>query len=205
MYVPAHFSVDDPDALKAFMEENAFATLITHFQGKSCASHLPLLLELGEPLRLLGHVARANPQWHHFESNSEALLIFHGPHAYISPFWYEAPEAVPTWNYAVVHAYGHPKIIEDLRRAKEVVERLTRYYEGARADELFARWSDAFVEKMLKGIVAFEVEITRLEGKFKLGQNRPSADAGPIFTALSQSTNSQDRALAEFMKRQQTV
>jgi len=203
MYIPAHFKVDDPATQRAFMEENPFATLVTHSAGNSFASHLPVLLEPGEPLRMLAHLARANPQWRHFENSPENLLIFHGPHAYISPFWYEALEAVPTWNYAAVHAYAHLKIIENPSRAKEVVEKLTRYYERERAAELFARWSEPFVEKMLNGIVAFEIEVTRLEGKFKLGQNRSPADITSVIAALSQSTIPGDRSLAEFMRRQQ--
>jgi transcriptional regulator len=202
MYVPAHFKVDDPAALKAFMGENSFATLITHSEGNSLASHLPVLCESGEPLRLLGHMARANPQWRHFGNNSEVLVIFHGPHAYISPFWYEAREAVPTWNYAAVHAYGRAKIIEDVSRAREVVENLTRHFEAERAAELFAQWSEPFVEKMLKGIVAFELELTRLEGKFKLGQNRCALDIANVLAALSRSQDQSDHALARFMSRQ---
>jgi transcriptional regulator len=202
MYVPAHFKVDDPATLSSFIEENAFATVITHFEGTPLASHLPMLLESAEPMRLLGHMAQANPQWRHFADRTEVLLIFHGPHAYVSPFWYEAREAVPTWNYAAVHAHGRVRIIEDPPRAREIVERLTRYYEGERAAELLGRWSPAFVEKMLKGIVAFEVDVTRLEGKFKLGQNRSAADIANVISALTESKIGTDRALAVFMKRQ---
>jgi len=202
MYVPTHFKVDDPAALKSFIEENAFATLVTHFEGSPFASHLPVLLESGEPTRLLAHMARANPQWRHFRNGEDVLLIFHGPHAYISPFWYEAREAVPTWNYAAVHAYGHAKIIEDPLRAREIVERLTRFYEGGRAAELFARWSPPFLERMLKGIVAFEIDVTHLEGKFKLGQNRSPADIASVISALAESKIDTDHALGDFMKRQ---
>jgi transcriptional regulator len=195
--------VDDAARLRAFMEENPFAVLVTHADGRPFGTHLPILIENAEgaPTRLLGHVARANPQWQHFENASDVLLIFHGPHAYISPFWYAAAEAVPTWNYGAVHAYGKPRLIQDERRAREIVERLTRQYEGRRADELFARWSPAFLDKMLKGIVAFEIDVVRLEGKFKLGQNRNAADLAGTYEALKKSEIPGDRALAELMKQ----
>jgi transcriptional regulator len=202
MYVPAHFEVGNPATLKSFIQENAFATLITKFEGSPFASHLPVLLESGEPMRLLAHLACANPQWRHFADSAELLLIFHGPHAYVSPFWYEAREAVPTWNYAAVHAYGHARIIEDPSRAREIVERLTRFYERERAAELLGRWSPVFVEKMVKSIVAFEIDVTRLEGKFKLGQNRSSADIANVISALAVSKNESDKALGRFMKQQ---
>jgi transcriptional regulator len=199
MYVPAHFKVDDPVILKEFVEANAFATLITQGDGRPFASHLPLLTE-GEGLtHFVGHMARANPQWQHLENGSELLMIFHGPHAYISPFWYEAAEAVPTWNYAAVHVYGRARIIEDDYRSRSIVERLTRKYEGARADALLQRWSEPFLAKMLKSIVAFEVETTRVEGKWKLGQNRNAADVAGTYRALTASSDPADRALAGVM------
>lgn len=204
MYVPAHFKVEDATRLRGFIEENPFGILVTEAGGRPFATHLPVLIDnaAGAPTHLLGHIARANSQWHHFEAGGEVLLIFHGPHAYISPFWYAAAEAVPTWNYAAVHAYGKPRVIENETRTRQLVERLTQQYEKGRAEELFARWSPAFLEKMLKGIVAFEIEVTRLEGKFKLGQNRSAADIAGTYEALSESGRAGDQALAAFMAEQ---
>ena len=199
MYVPAHFKVDDPAKLKEFIEQNAFATLVTNAEGRSFASHLPVLMENDNVNCFVAHMARANPQWQHFNNGGEVLMIFHGAHAYISPFWYEAPEAVPTWNYAAVHAYGRAAVIQEESRAREIVERLTRKYEGARADELLQRWSEPFIARMLKGIVAFEVKVTRIEGKWKLGQNRSEADIAGTFRALSASSRLDDQGLAALM------
>jgi transcriptional regulator len=202
MYIPAHFQADDPAQVREVIEQNAFATLVTQAEGRPFASHLPVLIESTEGLsHFVAHLARANPQWQHFSSTSEVLMIFHGPHGYISPFWYEAAEAVPTWNYAAVHVYGRATVIQDAARVREIVQRLTRKYEGARAEALFQRWSEAFVEKMLKGIVAFELEVTRVEGKFKLGQNRNEADISGTYRALSTSSEPGDQSLAALMKR----
>jgi len=207
MYIPSHFRIDDPASIREFIQGNAFATVVTHSEGSAFASHLPVLVgnPEGAPSHFLAHMARANPQWHHFVNGEEVLLIFHGPHAYISPFWYEAEEAVPTWNYAVVHAYGRASVIEDTARLKQMVEILTRTYEGTQADTLFSRWSEEFVTRMLKGIVGFEVQVTRLEAKFKLGQNRVAADTRKVFEALTHSSDPYDNALAKLMKDQGVV
>jgi transcriptional regulator len=202
MYIPAHFQVDDPAKLREVIEQNAFATLVTHAEGRPFASHLPVLIESpGGLTRCVAHMARANPQWRQFDNDSEVLMIFHGPHGYISPFWYEAAEAVPTWNYAAVHLYGRATVIEDESRARGIVERLTRKYEGARAEALFQRWSEPFIAKMLKGIVAFELEVTRVEGKFKLGQNRNETDITGVYRALTESSEPGDQSLAACMKQ----
>src|SRR5580658_2787659 len=115
MYVPASFQVDDPVRLADFIQRYGFATFVTFEGGSPFASHLPMLFrpEAGPHGTLVSHMARANPQWQHFAEGREALAIFHGPHSYISPAWYKTTPAVPTWNYAVVHAYGLPAIIED--------------------------------------------------------------------------------------------
>src|SRR5260370_40830619 len=115
MYIPKAFREDDIKTLHTFMREYSFATLVTQQEGMPFASHLPFLLdrEQGPYGTLLAHMARANPQWRDFDGTQEALVIFQGPHAYISPSWYQASLSVPTWNYAVAHAYGQPRIIED--------------------------------------------------------------------------------------------
>ena len=109
MYIPKSFQVTDPEVLAAFIRAHSFATLVSAVDGTPFATHLPLLLDQGT---LLGHVARANPHWQAFDGQREALAIFHGPHAYISPTWYATGPAVPTWNYAAVHVYGAPRLIE---------------------------------------------------------------------------------------------
>ena len=177
MYLPAHFRVDDFDVLSAFIEENSFATLITFDDAAPFATHLPLLFDKsrGEHGTLSGHVARGNAQWKHLqnlqENGGETLAIFHGPHAYISPSWYETPLAVPTWNYAAVHAYGTPRLLNDDELAAQLRAMIQKYESG-----FSAPWTgdlpDDFLSKMRLGIVGFDIQITRLEGKWKLGQNR---------------------------------
>jgi len=115
MYLPKPFREDDPARLHALIRAHGFATLISERDGEPFASHLPLLLdaERGPRGTLLGHMARANPQWRSFDQGRAALAIFHGPHCYVSPSWYANAPAVPTWNYAAVHAYGRPRVLED--------------------------------------------------------------------------------------------
>jgi len=201
VYIPEHFRSEDQAAALAFMRANPFAILISTKDSEPFASHIPVVIrEQGGQIKLRGHVAKANPHWRYMGEQPRCLLIFHGPHAYISPFWYETEEAVPTWNYATVHAYGTATIIRDEIRTKQLVETLTRLYEGDRAEELFDRWSEPFVTRMLKGIVAFEVQVTRLEGKFKLGQNRIPADIASTYHTLRHSSDPNEQALAKLMQ-----
>jgi transcriptional regulator len=185
LYVPAHFRVDDPETLARFIEANAFASLVSHGAGGLQVSHVPLLAERADDgkLRLLGHVARANEHWKGLESATEVLAIFHGPHAYVSPTWYASHPSVPTWNYAVVHAHGKARLMDEAE-LHELLMRLSSTYEAPnpkpwRMSELPA----PYVDGMLKMIVGFEIEVERLEGKFKLSQNRP-ADAPRVAEAL---------------------
>jgi transcriptional regulator len=204
MYIPPAFKVEDYEKLAKFIGENSFATLVTQAGGTPFASHVPLLLdtETGPPGRLLGHVARANPQWTHFASQTEILAVFHGPHAYISPSWYAAKVAVPTWNYVAVHAYGIPKIIEEAGTRERLLEMTIQKYEAGRPNPWQNSLPADFKAVMAAAIVAFEVRLTRLEGKFKLGQNRSQDDLKGVYAALSQSVSADDRKLAEVMQEE---
>lgn len=179
MYVPLHFSQNHVPTLHGLMAQYGFATLVTTMDGIPFASHLPLLVDSGsgEYGALIGHMARANPQWRGFDAGTEALAIFQGPHAYISPSWYPSQQKVPTWNYAAVHAYGAPRIIEDHDDILAVLTRLVAFYESAMAEpwRIDSQTAD-FRDTQMRGIVAFEIPITRLEGKYKLAQNKPEAD-----------------------------
>jgi transcriptional regulator len=185
MYIPSHFAVSDSAWAHRLIETNSFALLITAGDdGAPFASHIPLLLDAdaGPHGALVGHVARGNPQWRHFAANRPALAIFQGPHGYISPSWYATAPQVPTWNYVTVHAYGVPAVFDDAGRVRALLKRLTDTFEGDGAK----RWrmeglADDYVAAMIKGIVAFEMPIQRLESKAKLGQNRAPPDrAGAI-------------------------
>lgn len=183
MYSPAHFKVEDRDTLHAFMRRHSFATIVTHDGAVPHATHMPVLLDAarGAHGTLVSHMARANPQWRHFENGQEVLVIFTGPHAYVSPAWYVTQPAVPTWNYTAVHACGTPRVVTDHERFAAMLAELVEFNEAPRGD---ARWDGKlppeFRDKLMHGIVGVEIEITRLEGKFKLSQNRPPADVPGI-------------------------
>ena len=200
MYVPESFAETDRARLWAFLRKHDFATLITAVGTTPFATHLPILLdERGEQGTLLGHMARANPQWRAFDGTSEALVIFQGPHAYVSPTWYATHPSVPTWNYTAVHAYGTPRLLDDEAAVRDVLRRTTSLYE---AD---GQWSldglpDAYMRGMMCGIVAFEIPIARLEGKFKLSQNRDAEDRGRVADALDDRADGFDRDLAVLMR-----
>jgi len=199
MYVPPHFTVDDQQRLIALMQQRSFAQLITVSEDEPFASHLPLLWEPegGPHGRLVGHMARANPQWRHFASGQNALAIFAGPHAYISPSWYDSKAQVPTWNYSAVHAYGAPRIVEDQAAVLATLQKLVGTYESGfdqpwRMDGL----PEGHAGRMSKAIVAFEMPIARIEGKWKLGQNKSAADRIGTAVALEQLGGEDNLAIA---------
>jgi transcriptional regulator len=202
MYNPKHFQVTDRALLTELMERFSFATLVTTHDGSPLAAHLPFLIDpdAGDLGLLAGHMARANEQWRDFADGSEALAIFQGQHAYISPSWYQAHPSVPTWNYMVVHAYGVPRVIEDEARVGEMLRALVDKHEGSfdepwRMDDL----PGDYLRKMARGIVAFEMPIARLEGKFKLSQNRSEIDQRRVVEALASSADPLERELAAAM------
>ena len=187
MFRPAHFVEDDRATLFTLMRRYDFATLVTMAGDKPVATHLPLLIDAGRGANgtLLGHVSRANKHWRGFGDGPESLAIFQGPHAYVSPRWYATTPLVPTWNYAVVHAYGTPAIVDDADAKLAIIERLVTTQEAVmpepwRVDEV----PGDFREVQLSGIVAFEIEITRLEGKFKMSQDKQPADRAGVIAAL---------------------
>ncbi len=203
MYIPPAFREDDLATLHALMRDYSFAVVVTQQGGVPVATHLPLLLDArrGPYGTLLGHMSRANAQWTSFHSEQEALVIFQGPHAYITPSWYEPGLNVPTWNYAVVHAYGRPRVIEDQGALIRLLDASIQTYESG-----FERpWTldmpdEAFLGK-LNGIVGFEMEITRLEGKFKLSQNRSESDQARVACELRKSQDSVSAGMGELMSR----
>jgi transcriptional regulator len=190
VYLPPAFRQDSIDVLHDSIRQSGLATLVTLTTDGLIASHVPLLLESEPPPygTLIGHLARPNPQAR--GAAGEALAIFLGPDAYITPSWYatkrETGKVVPTWNYVAIHAAGPIDFFDDPDRLLDVVTRLTERHEGART----APWavSDApadFVQGMLKGIVGFSIRITRLQGKWKMSQNRPEADRAGVVAGLA--------------------
>lgn len=204
MYIPSAFKIEDGERLRAFIEANAFATVISESSNRLFASHLPLLLE-GKPdggAFLSGHLALANPQSRDFETGKEVLCVFQGPHSYISPAWYQTSPAVPTWNYAAVHVYGRPSLITDQTRLAAVLDETIRRYEGGNAEAYQVSLPPEYRAKMMKGIVGFQITISRIEGKFKLGQNRSPEDVASVYEQLRASSSPDARGLADFMREQ---
>ena len=198
MYVPTHFRQADPAALTDFIDRYNFAILVTALDGSPFATHLPLLYEGHDNGVLLGHVARANPHAKLIAEGAESLAIFHGPHAYVSPTWYQDPKSVPTWNYTAVHVYGRPRAVEGARMM-DIITRLTAKHEAAGSPygvDANADW----LNNLARGIVAFEMPIDRIEGKFKLSQNRPEADRAEVARRLAESESEGDRETARFMR-----
>ncbi|MBV9791074.1 MAG: FMN-binding negative transcriptional regulator [Chloroflexi bacterium] len=205
MYIPSSFHVEDLPTLQDVMRRYSFATLIGTAEGVPFATHLPLLLR-ESPLSpygaLVGHLARANPHWRQFLSDREMLVIFQGPHSYISPSWYPTAETaptVPTWNYVTVHAYGVPQIRDDAEWLESQLHDLIDTYEADQPAPWPGVLPDEYTARQLKAIVGFELPIARLEGKFKLGQNRAPVDQQGVFAALRQSPYAEARDLAQFM------
>ncbi len=193
MYVPKHFAETEDRTLWQFIDDHSFGTLLTVADGRPFASHLPFLTDRGERV-LHCHVARANPQWLQLGVSSEVLAIFAGPHGYISPTWYADP-GVPTWNYAVVHAHGEARAIDDAEHTRRNVEALAAKFERGRA----APWVPDFDTRRLAGIVSIEIRVATLEGKFKLSQNRSAVDRSRVVAALQATGRDDDAALAQLM------
>lgn len=200
MYIPEHFKETNQERISALIEGYPFGMLVTAPDGAPFVSHLPFLFErsAGSQGKLLGHMARANPQWQHFAEGSEVLAVFQGPHAYVSPSWYASP-GVPTWNYAVVHLRGKPRFIEGESELEALVEQLTHVHESHMPSPWKPNLTGERRSKLLNMIVGFEIEITHVQGKFKLSQNRPLDDQQRVVEELSQSNNQADTAVAKLM------
>ena len=207
MYNPSSFAIHDLDELQQQILATRLALVVTHGEQGLQASHLPLLLrgDEGPNGTLYGHFARANPQWKELHNGAEAMVIFAGADAYVSPDFYpskaEHGKVVPTWNYIAVHAYGKAEVFDDAERLLAVVTALTDRHEGTRAQPW--KVSDApadYIDGMLKAIVGFALPIQRLEGKRKLGQNRSPADYAGVREGLGASPDAHDQALAHLMR-----
>ena len=204
MYTPIANQVHDREKIDAFIDAYGFATLITEKDGMPWASHLPVLLDkAGEGRRVLrSHMARANEQWQHFTPDREVLCIFHGPHAYITPSWYEMQHTVPTWNYAVVHVYGIASIVGKPGTLKQIVYDTMVKHESLLPNPWKIPLSEDEVDEMLRTVVGFSIEVTRVEAKFKLGQNRSKEDQAGMLRGLLASPESGSQELAKFILAQ---
>jgi transcriptional regulator len=202
MYTPETFKIDDRATIVSFIKRHSFATIITHDGSIPHATHMPVLLDesAGTQGVLYSHIARANPQWRHFENGEDVLVMFQGPHAYVSPAWYGNHPSVPTWNYTAVHVYGRPRVISDSDRFAKMLEDLVEHYESSRVDRWDGKIPVEYRDQMMKAIVGLEIELTRVEAKYKLSQNRVD-DAPRVMAALSKSDHPLDRDVSEMMSQ----
>lgn len=206
MYTPPAFREDDPVVVRQMIREARLATLVTATADGMLATPLPLMLaDEGEHGVLYGHVSRANPQWK-TAPIGDALVLFGGPEAYVSPSWYaskqEHGKVVPTWNYVAVHAYGPVEFFDDEARLRDVVSRLTDQHEASREEPW--RVTDApedYIRSQLRGIVGLRMPIARLEAKRKLSQNRPAADRQGVADALARSPHETERIVGALIRR----
>jgi transcriptional regulator len=200
MYVPAAFAETDPARLFDLIEAYSFGLLISSGDGEPLATHLPLLVEreVAPRGRLIGHMARANPHWQSLDGR-RVLCVFAGPHAYVSPTWYEAQNVVPTWNYVAVHVYGTCRLVDEAKAA-DVVARYVATYERSQAEAWQLDTGTRYFERLVKLIVGFYVEIERTEGKWKLGQNHPPEWRARAARRLAASDDASAREIARLMQ-----
>jgi transcriptional regulator len=198
MYIPKHFKIDDVEKLYDFIEKYSFATVFSQHNEEPYATHLPLLVNKEDGL-LYGHFARPNGQWKDIE-NQKVLAVFQGPHCYISPSWYESNPAVPTWNYVAIHVYGQMEIVEDDQELFRSLEEMVAKYEKPDSSYHLNDVDSSFLEGMSRGIVAFKINITKIEGKAKLSQNHPAVRQELVIKQLENSSDQNNKQIAKLMK-----
>ncbi len=200
MYLPKHFAENDTAKLFDFIQANSFGILFSMHRGQPFASHLPFLVarDEGKNGYLWGHLAKANSQWQ--DLAGEVLVVFSGPHAYISPAWYQEDHTVPTWNYVAVHVYGNITVSHEPDELLKIVQDSVQFYESNYPEPWRLDSSAEYVHKMVKGIVGFKIEITRLEGKWKLNQNHSLTRQERVVNALKQADDQNSQEIATLME-----
>lgn len=198
MYIPKDFKIDDENIIYDIMEKNSFATVFSQHKGRPYATHLPLTLNREEQV-LYGHFARSNPQWSDI-LNQEVLVIFQGPHSYISPSWYETDRAVPTWNYVSVHVFGQIEIVENEEVLIDSLRNMVKTYEKPTSSYNLEKIDARYIEGLSKGIVGFRIKISSVEGKWKLSQNHPAERRELVIKQLEQIPSENSKQIAEYMK-----
>ncbi|SFL54143.1 negative transcriptional regulator, PaiB family [Gracilibacillus orientalis] len=203
MYIPKHFKVTDFDEIREFIKDNSFGTIVTTKQGKPIATHLPLELhKKGDDYFITGHMAYANPQWEMFKGHNENILVmYQGPHAYISSSWYKS-ENVSTWNYQSVHVYGTASIMSEQELQEDLKLLLQKYEQHRKNPALWENLSPQ-TKKQIKGIVGFKIKIQEIQAAYKLSQNRNEDDYHYIIDKLYKEKDLNSKALAEVMKNKE--
>ncbi|MGH9406983.1 MAG: FMN-binding negative transcriptional regulator [Terriglobia bacterium] len=200
LYIPEYNRLNDRELAVAFMKAHPFAIVVSSAGGSPFATHIPVLVsEAGGTITLRGHVARANPQWERLKEDLESLVIFHGPHAYISPRCYDSRESVPTWNYAAIHAYGGARVFCEREPLTAVLLETMATFDASYLEQ-WREMDDELRAGMLRQIVGFEITVGRLEAKFKLSQNRSKADQARVIESLESSADSAAAEVAKLMR-----
>jgi transcriptional regulator len=199
MYVPKQFRNDDGATINEFIRQHGFGILVSQSDSRMVATHIPLELTDDET-KLTGHISRANPQWKNFAANSEVMVIFPGPHAYVSSSWYDH-ENVPTWNYIAVHVYGKVSIIEGEKLHSALKQLVDKYEKGSEYPVSVEKMSPEYIRKSIQGLVAFEITITSIEAAYKLSQNRDHKNFHNIINELEKRGDHGSRSVAAEMKK----
>ncbi|MDR4229124.1 FMN-binding negative transcriptional regulator [Bacillus mojavensis] len=201
MYIPRYYKVTNVDDIWDFVQNNSFGTIVTTAQGKPIATHLPLqLIKEGDTYYITGHIAYGNPQWRTFEACEDVLVMFQGPHAYISSSWYEK-ENVPTWNYQAVHVYGTASILNEEELKHDLTMLLQTYEKHRKNPVLWDKLSPQLLESQLKGIVGFKMKVGEIQASYKLSQNRNEKDYMNIIDQLRNEGDSNSKQMAELMEK----
>ncbi|RIX53688.1 FMN-binding negative transcriptional regulator [Paenibacillus nanensis] len=199
MYIPKHFKMENLSTIYEFIEHNSFGVLFSMQDHVPVASHLPFLLDR-EGGYLYSHMARPNNQWKDI-TGQEVLVVFPGPHSYVSSSWYETNQSVPTWNYIAAHIYGRIEIMDEQDDVVRSLEKLVLKYEGAGSTYRVDESNKALIEGLTRGIVAFRLKIDRMEGKWKLSQNQSEDRQRAVIQQLEQSANDDAKKIAELMRK----
>lgn len=201
MYIPKFFSVSNTEEIWDFVQENSFATIVTTEQGKPIATHLPVqLIKEGDTYLLTGHMAIGNPQWRTFEACEDVLVMFQGPHAYISSSWYEK-ENVPTWNYQAVHMYGPARILDGEELERDLTMLLQKYEMHRNKPVLWEKLSPQLLNNQVKGIIGFKITVKDIQAAYKLSQNRTDEDYQNIIVNLYRENDHNAEQMAQVMEK----
>lgn len=200
MYIPKYYKVTNADEIWEFVQSNSFGTIVTVKQGRPIATHLPMqLIQEGDTCYLTGHMAYGNPQWRTFADSEDVLVMFQGPHAYISSSWYE-DENVPTWNYQAVHVYGQASILSEEELKGDLAILLQKYEKHRKNPVLWDTLSPELVEQQLKGIVGFKIKVQEIQAANKLSQNRNERDYQNIIHKLYEENDFNSKQMARLME-----
>lgn len=201
MYIPKYFKVTNNDEIWDFAQNHSFGTIISTEQGKPIATHLPLgVNKKGDDYYITGHMAYGNPQWRTFETCEDVLVMFQGPHAYVSSSWY-SHENVPTWNYQAIHMYGKASILDKNELIEELTRMLEKYEQNREKPVLWDKIPPELLETQLKGIVGFKIKVEEIQAAYKLSQNRNETDYMNIIEKLQNEGNPNSKQMAELMEK----